>query len=274
MSERLLIIPDVHQRIHKVKNIIENTEFDKIISLGDWFDNFGDTPKDAEQTAEYILELYDKFTDKFVWCLGNHDVGYIFPQVSYTYSCSGMTLDKFKTIQNVFKNRLNADKLELCYIVQPYDKPIVMSHAGLARDIFVDDNNALSVKSIKAACERALHDCVIGTGNRVLSAGRCRGGRNRYGGITWLDWYCEFKPITGFSQIVGHTTTRDRKPIYHWRPKVKRPPDKTLDDSVVYEIQSHETVNLNLDTHLNHFAILDNTTLTVYDYTKKFPKKC
>lgn len=269
---KTLIIPDVHQKIDRVKNILNLVEFDQIVSLGDWFDDFGDTPKDATNTAEYILELYDNYVDKFVWCLGNHDVGYIFPQVSYKYSCSGMTLEKFNKIQEVFKNRLNLDKLELCYITKTHDNPLIISHAGIAKEVFLDSNNKITTEGILTACRKALHDCVIGVGNKVLVAGRSRGGPNRHGGITWLDWYCDFKPIKGFSQILGHTTTRDRKPKYHWQPKVKRPADSKTDNLEIYNLQFHETVNLNLDTHLNHFAVLEENTLSVYDYLKTYQK--
>lgn len=273
---KILIIPDVHQRIDRVQTILDNESADLIVSQGDWFDNFGDTPMDARRTAEFILELYAKYKNRFVWCLGNHDVGYVFPQVSYKHSCSGMTNAKFKVIQEVFENSLDTSLLSFCYITKVNDKPLVISHAGLSEYLFTDpDTNTVSEDYINRMCEEAFYNCRTGVNHKILVAGRSRGGMSRYAGITWQDWYMDFKPIKGWSQIVGHTPSRDKKPKYNWRPKVKRPPDKTIDEGVIYNIQSQETVNLNLDTHLNHFATLENNILTVYDYTKKYEnKKC
>ena len=99
---RTLIIPDVHQKLVKLERILENNTFDQLISLGDWFDDFYDTPAQAKKTAERIIELYSKYGENFIWLLGNHDIPYLFPGTYDYYACSGNTRDKIKTIQEVF----------------------------------------------------------------------------------------------------------------------------------------------------------------------------
>jgi hypothetical protein len=266
---RTLIIPDVHQRIDRVKNIVKSEKFDLLVSLGDWFDNFHDTPKDAEATAEYILELYSELKDNFIWLLGNHDVGYVFPLVFGAYRCSGMTLPKMKVISEVFKGRLDKDKLKLCYVNKTHNTPLVMSHAGLAKQLFTHPlENEVRVDYIEEKCNQALLDCVQGKEHPILMAGKSRGGSEDYGGITWQDWFHDFKPVQGISQIVGHTPFH--YPILTWKPNPIRPSDRLLDAGVVYCINDYEKFNLNLDTHSNHYAVLDDNTLEIYDYTKKF----
>ena len=61
-----LVIPDVHQNIAWVKNILEKEnpdKFDKIIFLGDFFDSSSDKKSTVVETSEYLNHLRDTLKD-------------------------------------------------------------------------------------------------------------------------------------------------------------------------------------------------------------------
>jgi hypothetical protein len=68
--------------------------------------------------------------------------------------------------------------------------------------------------------------------------GTARGGWQTRGGPLWLDWNEEFSPIDGLKQLVGHT------PV---------PSPKNIGD------------NWNIDTHLNHYAIIKNGDIEIFN---------
>ena len=267
---KYLIISDVHQKLKKVDIIIKNNKFDRLISLGDWFDNFGDTPKDAEQTAEYILKLYHEYEENFIWILGNHDVPYVFPG-SFDYTrCSGVTEAKLKLAAKTFEQNLDTSKLKLAYRIKfKNKKDIILSHAGVSKYHF--GLNVSGKKAIKMCDEAlsALHKLEkmpsIGGVPDILQAGRARGGQHIRGGINWQDWNMEFSPIPVMSQIVGHTPLHNPC-IIDAEGKGIAPTGGTLETGFYYHMAPEISYNINLDTHLNHYIVIENAKITIHGY--------
>jgi predicted phosphodiesterase len=51
---KTIVIPDVHQRVQSVRNILNHEKiYDEVVFLGDWFDSFFEPPKVTafEETA-------------------------------------------------------------------------------------------------------------------------------------------------------------------------------------------------------------------------------
>ncbi len=74
--------------------------------------------------------------------------------------------------------------------------------------------------------------------SRIFGAGWSRGGEYPVGGITWLDWYDEFEPISDYKQIVGHS-----------RGKVPR----------------EKLGNWCLDTDLRHYGLITDGELSIHE---------
>ena len=53
---KLLIIPDLHEarNLDAVENALRREQPTRTIFLGDYFDQFGDTPDDASRTARWL----------------------------------------------------------------------------------------------------------------------------------------------------------------------------------------------------------------------------
>lgn len=62
-QEKILIVPDIHNDYHTAEMIIKKENLDKIIFLGDYFDDFYDTVKDAANVAKWLTWSYSKKTE-------------------------------------------------------------------------------------------------------------------------------------------------------------------------------------------------------------------
>jgi len=263
---RTLVIPDVHQKLGKLNKILENNTFDKLVSLGDWFDNFHDTSIQARKTAERIIELYSIHGDNFTWILGNHDIPYMYPNMFDYYACSGNTREKGRAIQEVFggSSKPLGYHVELAHVIKVEGcLDIVLSHAGVSEEHFAKPFvDSVSSQSVLERCEQAFRNMKLMFQDPILCAGPARGGRETVGGITWLDWYDEFEPVASISQIVGHTPVSHPQIVDELRTRVI--PDESLPALDRYILKPNKSYNINLDTHLEHYITIENNELLIH----------
>ena len=108
----------------------------------------------------------------------------------------------------------------------------------------------------------------------LFECGWSRGGQNQHGGMLWADW-SEFSPVSGVNQIVGHTP--------HGVPEVTV---KFADGNVRYYNANEwvynkaavlakqvSSINYDMDTHLNHFAIITDGDVEIWDWNTMLPMK-
>lgn len=219
---RILIIPDVHEQIYKLQPILDKelSNVDEVVFLGDWFDDFDTTVFRTEATIKFLNE--NSKNQKYTFLYGNHDLPYAFPNVG-ALSCSG---HNWFTAKAINENREIFDNFRFAHRVDNY----LFTHAGLHPGLLEDLKCTLD--DLSELCKDVEKSFALGTGHPLVYAGRSRGGFQRLGGLTWLDW-SEFKPIEGVTQIVGHTRGREVR---------------------------FKGDNVCLDTHLNNYAILDTET--------------
>lgn len=190
-----LIIPDVHNREKIVQPVIDkyDGEVDEIIFLGDILDNPEETDEDTKNTLYWFKEILKR--PDVVWLYGNHENPYLFPSLDLMWN--GRSRPQRG---EMFRSILGEDrwKGKLCH----WDGEWLYSHAGIHPTLFKD------VPSLEIDCQRAILAAKDYCMHSLFTAGYGRGGPARYGGINWLDWDCEFDPIPGLNQIVGHTKYR------------------------------------------------------------------
>lgn len=221
---KTIVIPDVHQRIHAVRKIlIEERDYDEVVFLGDWFDSFFDPPKVAgfEETCEYlrhlVLEHHNK--DKFVFLLGNHDVGYIYENKNFSdkpisktlkYYCSGFTTSKARKFRHQFFDRGLKDDFFIEHFKPAHrTQGWTLSHAGIqpAHFPYGYDIDRL-VNELLPDVWKNFRNLEYNHNWLISGAGIARGGNCNIGGVLWCDWNMEFRANSMIGkQIVGHTTT-------------------------------------------------------------------
>jgi hypothetical protein len=230
-----LIVPDIHHRTAAADRILSAEAADEVYFLGDYQDDFHDTPAHARSTAQWMKRQIEA-GHRLLW--GNHDLPYAF--LPKRHACPGYTPEKAAVVNKV----LTPDhwkRLRLWYIIEDGARPWILSHSGLARPWLAPEAAADPVAWLRTLEEQALDALYNRNESHPLLyyCSAARGGPDPYSGVLWMDWG-DFRPISGLNQIVGHTPLR--------RPDEYSRPDST---------------NWCIDTHLKHYAVLENGELTI-----------
>lgn len=226
--KKTLIIGDIHQKLNRLNLATENWQ-DKIIFLGDYFDDFGDTLEDVTKTAEWLKDSLTK--ENRIHLIGNHDFHYLIKPKGAVY-CSGFCPKKYERINQILTEE-DWSKLRFFH----HEKETYwFSHAGITKYWFEHPVLGLNLAGILKTveeCTEALKASDFSRCNALWAADRYRGGRYEKGGLLWNDWRnCDF--FKGITQIVGHTP----------REEVKCSNKKG-------------GTNINIDTHLTQVLELD-----------------
>ena len=125
--KRLVSLGDTHGRLNWKDIVAKETNFDKFIFMGDYFDSHEGIS--AEQQIENFLEIVEfkkANMDKVVLLIGNHDAHYMgFVQESY----SGYQYGYAIRINEILKEALKDNLLQMCYKHDIY----VFTHAGVTK---------------------------------------------------------------------------------------------------------------------------------------------
>lgn len=230
---KTLLIPDIHLRHQQVDKIIKHEAADKVIFLGDHFDQLKDSPAQNRQAALWVKARMKQHPED-VWIWGNHDVHYAFN--ARCTQCSGYSGQKDTLINLV----MGYEDWSNFVFYHWLDGRTLVSHGGLAKHHLATKPEHLTIKEwLALESVQALALLRQENSHWIYSAGYRRGGRIPKGGLTWLDWHAEFESVPGIDQIVGHS--------------VISVPDCILDP---------DSINYNLDTNGNHYGIWDGTKLT------------
>jgi hypothetical protein len=253
---RALIVPDIHNATERAEAIISahGTGCDRIILLGDYFDDFGDSAADAERVAKWLLQSVQD--SRRVHLIGNHDLGYLgTEQTAEIYPCPGWSIDKYEAASAVLQG-FDRRKLSAAVAFEGW----LLSHAGFHRSHL---EGRLMVQLLDV-CDEAFAKALGGVFDPIFAPSRARGFGDYVGGLTWLDWSREFTAIDGWHQIVGHTPSRSVRAAYstdlftgHHRI-TQEPVPRELRDRTHYA-----TMNWCLDTKLQCVGIIDGTEFEV-----------
>jgi hypothetical protein len=239
---RILDIPDIHLKYQTVDLILEKYEstVDKVMFHGDYFDDRDDTVWQNEQMAKWLKQSL-KHSNR-IHLTGNHDIGYRYAH-NMSAKCSGWTYDKQDAINKIMTE---SDWKQMPFYYYSPENDFYFSHGGISKQIFEHPIEGFNPARMKTMIDKAANLLnVDGCLPTEFGIGYSRGGRQRQGGITWLDFEREFEVIEGINQIVGHT------PNHNVRKKI-----------------GINSVNYGIDTGLNHVCILDGQMLEVIEVPK------
>jgi hypothetical protein len=198
---KTLIIPDIHTHYRKVQRIIEQyKETHKFIFMGDYFDQFGDTPQINQDMAEWLISTMNGNPD-WIFLKGNHDEIY---DPRTICMCSGYSHAKKDYINKLMRIE-DWDKLKYFH----YENGWYFSHAGITKYWFHHPmNETITPESVQRSIDAAVVKQRMGKGgNAIWASGYARGGDHVVGGIVWQDWF-DLELIDGINQIVGHTPVK------------------------------------------------------------------
>jgi predicted phosphodiesterase len=266
-NKKTLIIPDIHLAHERAEKIISLVKPDEIILLGDYFDQFDDTPEMVCDTAEWFQWSVNQ--PNRVHLCGNHDIHYWF-QNNSDQRCSGYEQYKSIIINDIVKSK-DWNKLKFFHVLDDW----ILSHGGV-HPYWIDpvkfrnDEEVVITKDqLVSKLERDSKECIHllnknifkNNYNWICVAGWCRSRSPFVGGLIWLDFNQEFHPIRGIHQIVGHTPDRN-----HIRWKYLKENDKNIHESITGacpELSEKSSYNVCFDSYpaLKWYGIYEEKNL-------------
>jgi hypothetical protein len=203
----VLVVPDSHLRIERMRSVLDEWgDKGPVVFLGDFFDDFDDTPKRNQEMACYLKETVLHNANHTV-LMGNHDLHY-HPRCPSELWCSGFHPDKKKAIGEV----LGLEDFERFKWAHEWGG-VLFTHAGLHPRLTpaMAKGEARELAGwIEKTCSAALDN--LDPSEPLLRAGRMRGGYQPFGGVIWMDAR-EYQPVGTVRQIFGHTPLRKALPL-------------------------------------------------------------
>lgn len=199
---KILVLSDLHCRHHRVEEIIARTKPRVTVFLGDTFDQFGDSPSQNAEAAQWLR--HSIHTQGRVHLVGNHDLPYGFDYPRLQRRELGFTRDKFRAINQHMKSVDWA-----CLQVFHVQEPFIFSHAGVQ---VTNIHPMIDLETLSdwlegeetTFWERMYRD----EDHWFLNRGKSRGGEHEFGGPLWSDWK-DMTVLPGWHQVFGHTPARE-----------------------------------------------------------------
>lgn len=195
----VLIVPDLHTRHEWIEELVSKVGARLTVFLGDYFDQFGDSPEQNRCTAQWLR--YSLHQSGRLHILGNHDIPYCFPGHPQT-RCPGFTKEKFAAINSVMQPLDWA----MCHMFVEYES-FMMTHAGIQASYLNPMMDLSTLGNWMSNHSQEFWDAIQrGEEHWFLNRGVKRDDRShhRFGGIVWAD-FSELVPLPGWNQVCGHT---------------------------------------------------------------------
>jgi hypothetical protein len=262
---RVIVIPDVHQKINRLDYILNSFKWDRCVCCGDFLDPKGEPEATNIKTAEYVKKnLFGKSNIDVL--MGNHDASYIYYKNEYlvTQKQQWGIVDEINSLfkQEDFKLYSWADSF-------------LITHAGLSKGLLEALSNQKASSFTKETLSKLIdvnvkkaqeQDIPKQCNPVVFGVGWSRNGCQRYGGILWSDFEDEFSPLTGFNQIFGHSLRRDRNPevlIKYDNGTIRKYNKEKFHEHTSYKSKPN-SFNYCIDTCLEHVAIVEDDKISIH----------
>ena len=196
-----MIVGDIHTHYSKIERIVgKYHKTHKFVFMGDYFDQFGDTPELNASTAQWLKTQMEERPD-WVYIVGNHDEVY---RPYTTCMCSGFSSQKKTAINEVMQSN-DWNKLKYFH----HENGWWFSHAGITKYWFQHPmHEEITVDNVQSIIDNAITKQKTGHGdNAIWASSYARGGNHLVGGIVWQDWK-DLELIPNFKQVVGHTPVK------------------------------------------------------------------
>jgi predicted MPP superfamily phosphohydrolase len=186
-----------------VERLDNEYNFDRIIFVGDYVDDWHTNNHDSIQTLEKVIKLKTDSWNKYTFLWGNHDISYV------GYPCGGHCFDELEHIVSL-KLKNYFEYFDLYTEVKCGDKTFIVTHAGIS-------NPYLEMILGKDTWRKTLDDMntnKLTELEKLKYCARYRGGNDAFSSFIWCDrkehlMLNEFeKPIISY-QIIGHSTVKN-----------------------------------------------------------------
>lgn len=192
MTKRVLVIPDVHGSLHWKACLNKIDDFDFIVQLGDWFDQWHNDWVQVDQidNLREFIEFKKKYPKKVYALVGNHDLGYLIRE-----EMSGH--QKYKEIDIREAMIEFAPYMDIACKIDKY----VYSHAGFTKT-WMKKHHYKTIEDVNAAFHDSSYEAFRFNGIDAY-------GDDITQGPTWIRPRALCTDAFFKYQIVGHTEFKD-----------------------------------------------------------------
>ena len=144
---KIIAVGDIHGRTIWKDIVVKESDADKIIFVGDYFDSYDYTTDEQIENFTNILNFKKENVDKVILLIGNHDFHYLKgAQEKY----SGFQNFKYLDINEVLEPAVSTGLLQICHIHDNF----VFTHAGLTKTWCGD--NSIDLSDLENSVNRRL----------------------------------------------------------------------------------------------------------------------
>lgn len=197
---KALFVGDIHNHnymFQDIETLDKKYNFDRIICMGDYVDDWNTDNHQSLETLERIFTLKNLDREKYTFLVGNHELSYL------GYKCSGHMFE-LEDVMNL-KLEEHIDDLDFYTTIQCGNYEYVCTHAGISNGFAKEFLGGNRYKEF------------LGNMNQykkmnLYPLSKCsylRGGRDEFSSFLWTDlrehrYFGYEEPIVP-NQIVGHT---------------------------------------------------------------------
>ncbi len=193
---KIIAIGDIHGKRVWKDIISKESDADRIVFIGDYFDNYEMTTHHEQiENLKEILYLKQMYPDKYICLVGNHDISYILGEKISGYQNIG-AIDIKEVIQIAINNNL----LQMCHIEEDY----LFSHAGVTKTWCID--NEVDPTSL----QESINDLLKYKPQSFRFYGIDPYGNDVFQSPVWVRPESLLKDkIESYKQVVGHTRVKE-----------------------------------------------------------------
>jgi len=202
---KFLSIGDIHGHDFWKGLVLNPSDFDVIVFVGDYVDSFEKSNDTIKNNLLDIIEFKKTYPDKVILLLGNHDIQYALNSPASSqmnYHCSGYRPEMHFDLYDIFHE--NKDLFQAAYQYENY----IWTHAGIHRgwyQTFIAKFKSMFPEFVGNISEQ-INEAYYFEFKSLFDVGYLRWGMQKVGGIFWADkqetW---LKPLKNYHQICGHT---------------------------------------------------------------------
>lgn len=194
---KILFVGDVHTHLYMIRDVQlldEQYNFDKIIFMGDYCDDWLSTGQNTIDTLNLMFKLKNSNPYKYTFLLGNHELSYL------GHPCSGHQYMYELEIEQLLRD--NIDNIDIYTNVNIDNNNYVCSHAGFTDNFIQMELGSDYINTLNTWNKDKLNYL-----DHLALCSYYRGGTSSYSSFIWCDKQelllsnTKIMPL----QIVGHT---------------------------------------------------------------------
>ena len=155
-------------------------------------DSYDHSTADHRKCFELVFDAIDNGEAEA--CFGNHELSYLIDR----HRCSGWDRDRAALMDDLAIDIHKRFKPAILL-----RKDFLVSHGGLTNQLW--EKEGLTLETLPMW----LGEAWIDLNSSMHYIGKCRGGWHPFGGLFWATFREDFRPVSGLTQVFGHTRQRD-----------------------------------------------------------------